>query len=107
LTLIDQALQYTFIIGVGLAFILFLRYLYVERQAIDLTKTITLILSCQGIVGGPALCYKALIYSTWQVHSNETLYIFIGGIAMLWEGSKFVSSLLAISWKPKGKHPED
>lgn len=93
-----QVLSSSFYAGVIVALIVGAVYLWNHRQKAVFLNVAAIILASQAVVGGPLLSFKALFPLNCDLNPSEKLYVFIGGLAVVWNA---VLSLTKIVPKPK------
>ncbi|MBL0742794.1 hypothetical protein [Chryseolinea lacunae] len=93
-----QILSSSFYAGIIVAMILCGVYLWNHRSKAVFLHVAGIVLASQAVVGGPLLSFKALFPLNCDLSPSEKLYVFVGGIAVVWNA---VLSLMKILTKPK------
>ena len=72
------------------------------RRRPELASCMALILAAFGIMMGVKVCLLALDASFPVMHANERLYVFMGGVAVVWTALEAIVTHLPIPWGQRG-----
>ncbi|MBX7127201.1 MAG: hypothetical protein K1X47_16010 [Cyclobacteriaceae bacterium] len=81
--------EHTIYVGFAIAAVVFFIYAWNHGSGIAFLNVAGIVLASQAAVGGGALCLKALSTGWCPLSQSERVYIFLGGLAVVWNA--FVS----------------
>lgn len=86
--------EYSIYLGFVLAALVFVLYLWNHRSKIAFLNVSGILLASHAVIGGMALCYKVLSNNWCTLSQSERIYVFLGGLAVVWNAFMSIKRLI-------------